>query len=177
MTPAPLGERLPSFRYHPKPLFTGSVDWSDEECARCGKARGFLYKGPIYSEKTVRVCPWCVADGSAAETFDATFTDAEAPGDVPDEVVDEICRRTPGFSAWQEGRWLFHCGDGAEFLGRRGGDELNTAARKAIREELRGWPDDQIDWYVDALSRDGSPTAYLFRCRVCGTHLAYSDST
>jgi hypothetical protein len=29
--------------------------------------------------------------------------------------------------------------------------------------------------YLAALDKDGQPTAYLFRCRHCGQHLAYSD--
>ncbi|WP_198681362.1 CbrC family protein [Lentzea terrae] len=174
MKPPP---RAPSFRYHPEPLETGSVDWSDQVCACCGEARGLIYKGPVHATEKVSLCPWCIEDGSAAEKFDATFTDADAPAGVPEAVVDEICRRTPGFSGWQQERWLFHCGDGAEFLGSRGGDELSAAARDAVRQELRGWSDGDIGWYLDALTRDGSPTAFLFRCLVCGTHLAYTDST
>ncbi|MFE2971272.1 CbrC family protein [Streptomyces sp. NPDC059340] len=30
---------------------------------------------------------------------------------------------------------------------------------------------------LGTLDRDGQLTAYLFRCRVCATHLAYSDLT
>ncbi|PWK81018.1 hypothetical protein C8D88_12068 [Lentzea atacamensis] len=172
-----LPTRLPSFPYHPGPLETGSVVPSEKARARCGSARGFIYAGPVYAVEKVSLCPWYIKDGSAAAAFDATFTDAFAPDGVPHAVVDEICRRTPGFSGWQQERWLFHCGDGAEFLGRAGGDELNTAALNAVRAELLGWSDDAISAYVAALSRDDPPTAYLFRCRVCRTHLAYTDST
>ncbi|SOD82019.1 CbrC family protein [Streptomyces sp. Ag109_G2-15] len=31
--------------------------------------------------------------------------------------------------------------------------------------------------YLEALDADGQPASYLFRCRVCGTSLAYSDFT
>lgn len=40
-----------------------------------------------------------------------------------------------------------------------------------------GWPSDQIERYLKALSKDDQPTAYLFRCHHCHTHLAYSDFT
>jgi uncharacterized protein CbrC (UPF0167 family) len=99
---------------------------------------------PQKSSRT-HFCPWCIADGSAAETFGADFTDvgAEVPDDVPREVLEELAFRTPGFSGWQQEHWLYHCGDGAEFLGL-------------------------------ADRREGA-TAYLFRCRHCGRRLAYSD--
>ncbi|WP_328852195.1 CbrC family protein [Micromonospora globbae] len=29
--------------------------------------------------------------------------------------------------------------------------------------------------YLQAISKDGPVIAFLFRCRHCGTHLAYSD--
>jgi uncharacterized protein CbrC (UPF0167 family) len=38
-----------------------------------------------------------------------------------------------------------------------------------------GWPPEQLDEYLHALDKDGEATAYLFRCRHCGAHLAYSD--
>jgi uncharacterized protein CbrC (UPF0167 family) len=61
---------------------------------------------------------------------------------------------------------------------------------RAGREELeRQWPGtipsiqqecgmaDGVDWqgYLHALHKDGSPTAYVFRCLHCGKHLGYSD--
>src|ERR1700681_2992579 len=106
---------VPPFRYHPDPLATGTVRPSDDSCEVCGKARGFVYTGPVYSaiadEPTI--CPWCIADGSAAETLEAEFTDVGwgVPDDVPAEVIDEIAHRTPGFSGWQQERWLYHCGN------------------------------------------------------------------
>ncbi|MET9648266.1 CbrC family protein [Streptomyces syringium] len=41
----------------------------------------------------------------------------------------------------------------------------------------RPWSAAQIEQYLSALSKDGQPTAYLFQCRSCGSHLAYSDAT
>lgn len=91
---------LPQFPYHPDPVATGSVVESLEVCERCGKARGFVYAVPVYAVEDVEfLCPWCIADGSAADQFDADFTTADgAPSDVPAAVLDEIVRRTPGFA-------------------------------------------------------------------------------
>ena len=68
---------LPTFKYHPDPLATGSVEKSCTTCACCGKARGFIYTGPVYADEEYDqcICPWCIADGSAHEKMEASFTD------------------------------------------------------------------------------------------------------
>src|SRR5436189_49864 len=118
--PAP----FPEFPYHPDPRKTGFVGESDAVCLVCNERRGYIYSGPVYAieELLDAFCPWCIADGAAAETFDAHFTDVAlgVPPDVPGAVTMEIARRTPGFSGWQQEHWLYHCGDGAAFLGRAG---------------------------------------------------------
>jgi len=37
---------LPTFRYHPDPLASGSIAASDAACACCNQHRGFIYTGP-----------------------------------------------------------------------------------------------------------------------------------
>ncbi len=178
---------LPRFPYHPDPLATGSVEPSKEPCLACGKARGFIYAGPVYAEAELEgsFCPWCVADGSAHAKFEADFVDRDGVGGygawdaVPEAVVEEIAFRTPGFSGWQQERWWTHCGDAAEFLGpvgRSGAEEAGAAFLAALRAEAGIARD--ADWldYVNALDRDRGPTAYVFRCRRCGALGGYSDA-
>jgi uncharacterized protein CbrC (UPF0167 family) len=136
---------LPQFKYHPNPLHTGAIEDSEANCECCGQARGFIYRGHIYSvAKVEQVCPWCIADGSVHAKWDAEFTDSAAIGgwgscsEVPREVWEEVAYRTPGFAALQEARWWTHCGDAAEFLGIE---------------------DDRV----------------RFRCRVCGKRGSYRD--
>lgn len=94
-----------------------------------------------------RVCPWCIADGSAAEKWQADFVAGTSDGSRP--VVqrvdwrarlkwrvarlkksvfgapainerrydDELHNRTPGFSSFQEQDWQLHCGEPCEFHG------------------------------------------------------------
>jgi uncharacterized protein CbrC (UPF0167 family) len=167
---------LPDFPYHPDPLATGFVKPSDAECACCGESRGYIYTGPVYavSDLDEQLCLWCIADGSAAERFDATFTDdSQAPDGVATGIVEQVTTRTPGFSGWQQERWLYHCDDGTAFLGLAGWEELQAFpdALASLRVESADMRED----YLRALDKDGSPTAYLFRCRHCGTHVAYSD--
>jgi uncharacterized protein CbrC (UPF0167 family) len=172
----PLSIDLPEFAYHPDPVATGSVVASDAMCIACGDARGFMYTGPVYAAEEIvdELCPWCIADGSAAATFDAAFTDvgSDVPDDVPADVRDVIAHRTPGYQAWQQARWLYHCADGAAFLGRVDRAELERYP-EALRAEIAGWDAKAVERH----DTDGQPTAYLFRCRHCGTHLAYSDFT
>ena len=176
-----MSDALPEFPYHPDPVATGSVERSQATCRACGRARGFIYTGPVYAieELDDSFCPWCIANGSAAGKFDAEFTDVGigVPDDVPSDVLDAVARRTPGFMGWQQEHWLYHCGDAAAFLGRAGRTELDPYpdALEMIREET-GLAGDDAEEYLDALDKDGAPTAYLFRCRVCGAHVAYSDT-
>lgn len=71
--------------------------------------------------------------------------------------------------------------DAAEYHGRVGAIELVgfPDALDVLRLERAGlgWEPSSIDDYLRSLDKDGQPTAYLFRCRVCRTHLAYSDFT
>ena len=116
---------LPKFRFHSSPFQTGALIDSDEACECCGQARGYMYDGPIRtSEEVERVCPWCIADGSAAAKWDAEFTDGyfcdrhRDHVELPDELYDEVFRRTPGVvGALQSVYWWVHCELPAAFIG------------------------------------------------------------
>lgn len=168
-------ERLPVFRFHPDPLATGSFVTSAEKCERCGEARGLVYEGPTYAVAEVEfLCPWCIADGSAAKKFDAEFTTVDgAPGDVPSQVLDEVLCRTPGFAGWQQERWLFHCSDAAEYQGRVGWEDIQALPTAIDSVLADGWAAESLRY----MAADGDLTGYLFRCRHCGTHLAYADAS
>jgi uncharacterized protein len=147
-------DSLPTFRYHPDPIATGSIVESEYDCVCCGQRRGYIYTGPVYAieEHVEDICPWCIASGDAHAKLDADFTDTVAIGggawdEVPAAVIEEIAFRTPGFAGWQQERWWTHCGDGAEFIG------------------------------VEHVDPNGGPTTYRFRCRHCGAVGGYSDFT
>lgn len=176
--------KLPTFKYHPDPLATGAVIASDTKCVCCAKARGYVYAGPVFAEDEHEecICPWCIADGSAHQKLDATFTDEEGIGggsweEVADEIVDEISYRTPGFSGWQQERWWTHCGDAAQFLGRAGRVQLEGYGPEVINVLRVMCEMDKTEWkrVFQVLDRDGSPTAYVFRCAHCGQYGGYVD--
>ncbi|MFB6706007.1 CbrC family protein [Streptomyces sp. NPDC056333] len=84
-----MSSQLPFFRYHPEPVTTGAVTASGEVCACCGQARGWIYTASFYTQQDVpgRICPWCIADGGAAERFNGEFADAYSLDGVSWEVL------------------------------------------------------------------------------------------
>ncbi|WP_340562604.1 CbrC family protein [Streptomyces sp. GSL17-111] len=171
---------LPHFRYHPDPLSTGSISASTETCACCRRDRGWIYTAPFYTAQDVsgRFCPWCIADGSAAERFAGDFVDSYGLVGVSQDVLHEVTRRTPGFSAWQDPYWLVHCGDAAAFVGEVGYAKLaaHPETLTRLRDDMRvdGWHDERrLECFLAGLG--SGPMAMLFRCTECGTHLAYPD--
>ncbi|KAB2975749.1 CbrC family protein [Streptomyces sp. SS1-1] len=157
---------LPLFRYHPDPLTTGAVRAATETCVCCERDRGWIYAGPFYSVQDVggSFCPWCIADGSAAERFAGEFSDSYGLEGVGEAVLHEVTRRTPGFRAWQDPHWLVHCGDAAAFVGEAG------YARLAEHPEV-------LDQLQPLAGMGQGATAMLFRRTRCGTHLAYVDAS
>src|SRR5262249_35764306 len=142
--------------------------------------------GSPYCEEELEdaICPWCIADGSAHRKYDASFSDpAGFPDDVPKEIVEEVAYRTPGFSSWQQERWLGCCGDGAAVL--EPGGYAETKARHPQMEgavmmfivhelEISGGAAPR---FLHGLDRDRGPTAYVFTCRHCDARPAYIDFT
>lgn len=181
---APHEANLPTFRYHPDPVTTGVFEARERPCVCCGQARGWVYVPAPYADVALGdgLCPWCIADGSAATRFGARFTIVEpgtVPSDVPTEVVDHLESRTPGFAGWQQERWLFHCGDAAAYLGAIGWDEIrdDREVLGSLTEQAvaMGFTGELAEAFVGSLDVDGSATGYLFRCLHCGTSLAYAD--
>ena len=95
-------------------------------------------------------------------------------------MLKEISQRTPGQYAWQQYHWLYHCGDGAAYLGRVGWEQLRhdpgaLQARQLEASEV-GLDDSAAMGWISCLSVDGDMTAYLFECLHGGLHLACSDA-
>ncbi|MGW0185775.1 CbrC family protein [Streptomyces sp. NPDC003362] len=94
-------------------------------------------------------------------------------------------RRGPGAGrstnwAWQDPHWLVHCQDAAAFVGEVGYSEL--AAHPEALDQLRAdlcldgrHGEGQLEKFLADLG--AGATAMLFRCTVCGAHLAYADAS
>ena len=164
---------FPKFRLSPNAYALDLFVAESGICSCCGQARELKYNSSFYSrEEPDYLCPWCIADGRAAAKYGAQFV-SDIMGDVPDEVVDTVMHRTPGFVSWQGEQWLTHCGDAALFLGGVGWDQL-----KDMPDAIASLLDEGID--EDALpliTSEGDFSGYLFQCRHCKIHLAYADAS
>jgi hypothetical protein len=147
---------------------------SEAVCVCCGRARGFIYKTAPYAEEDLEscLCPWCIADGSAAAKFNADFVDATAlvKAGVPPEIIDEVRSRTPGYISWQQEEWLSHCGDACEFHGDATAEEIVKVAEttKSLWRSHYGLTDDDWTAIKKTYAPGASPAFYKFVCRHCG---------
>jgi len=147
------------------------VKASATACRCCGRARGFVYAGPVYGEEELRdlLCPWCIATGDAAARLGATFADgyALAQAGISKDIVREVTERTPGFTTWQSEEWLSHCGDACAFLGDATPEQLGTwEAREQLCAAL-GIAASDWEQFVRSYRPGGDPAVYAFECLVC----------
>ncbi len=163
---------LPKFRYHPDPIATGAIERSGILCECCGRKSGFRYALSVYSAEEVSdVCPWCIQDGSAAKKFEAIFCD-DYPlieAGLPEELVQEVSQRTPGFESWQQEVWLSHCGDACAFIGDATKEDVLALAEGVGRvEDQNLWKPEDFRKLAEYYEPKGSPALYKFKCLHCG---------
>lgn len=176
-TLGPMDAILPPFRYHPDPLATGAVEPSPAECACCSKQRGFIYVGPVYGERDLggSLCPWCIADGSAARELGASFADDHPlrKANLPQQTVEEVNLRTPAFTSWQQEHWLSHCGDACAFHGDATAEEVSNANEKTKVAWQAEYGLTEGDWKeITKNCHPGGPQSlYKFTCLHCGSVL------
>lgn len=166
---------LPKFTYHPEPIITGVIERSEKPCLCCGKAHGYIYVGPVYSseeELDDQLCPWCIADGSAAERLGASFADSHPllKAGIAPAIVEEIHLRTPAFMSWQEPEWLSHCNDACEFHGDASAKDVAEASSSTKADWLARNKANESKWALvtDRYRPGGDSALYKFICRHCG---------
>ncbi|MGY0653092.1 CbrC family protein [Luteimonas sp. A537] len=164
---------LPSFPYHPNPIATGAIRSGPEVCVCCELARGYIYVGPVYSIKELgsSLCPWCIADGTAARRFSASFSDSWSFSDVglPVSVTDEVEHKTPGYDSWQGENWLQHCSDICEFHGDATVQDIQAAADEGRVQDIPDFNVSPTEWsrILEHYKPKGDPSFYKFVCRHC----------
>jgi uncharacterized protein len=182
-------EPLPVFRFSPNAYDLGFFVAEPVHCSSCEQDRDWRYRGSFYTTANdVRLCPWCVADGSAARRFAGSFSDwlgidgvpvdPDEPRTVDDDAASEVATRTPSYPSWQQEQWRSHCGMPCAFIGFVGADDLPALLPDPVLEaDLDGglgFPGDVLRTY---LTRDGDLSGYLFRCVVCGAHRLHADAS
>lgn len=173
-------ESLPFFKYHPNPVETENIKVSEDICLCCNQNRGYIYQASIHTKLRLNgsVCPWCIADGSAAKKFDATFTDCGFIKTISEEIKEELSKRTPGYICWQVNVWSFHCDDACEFHGDVSEDEVRSFDEETF---LRFCDDNFLDeengkeMISQYYEYPGNPAIYKFVCRHCQDVSFYMD--
>jgi len=172
------GRALPNFRYHLDPVKSGVIVEEQTTCPVCGYVRSYAYVGPFYSvEEVTGVCPWCIADGSAAAKYDGEFIDAASCEEAAPAHFDELIHRTPSYIGWQQEVWLSHCNDHCAFAGYVGWTEIQPIYHELlndldmIKTRFR-LEDSQLEYLRDG----GSLQGYLFQCVICGTYRLAADA-
>jgi uncharacterized protein len=169
-------EPLPQFRYHLDPVRSDVIVASDTVCICCNQARGYMYVGPTFTrhnEVRDNLCPWCIADGSAAATFAADFSDDHSlyRAGVSRDVIDHVSKQTPGYSCWQSQQWQAHCNDACVFHGDATVDDVASASPATIEAWKTEYNMKDVDWVnlTDGYEPKGHSAFYKFVCRHCGT--------
>lgn len=136
-------EALPQFPYHRDPVASGSIKESNAVCGCCGKARGAVYSGVTYAAGVPEaLCPWCIADGSAAEKYDASFFDAYFCDeemnivDMPAEAHHNVFSLTIGFATFNPFGWWVHCGAPAEYISRNEPYDMIFECRQCHKQHI-----------------------------------------
>ena len=171
------------FHYHPDPLRTGNIKPSDLACICCNQQRGYIYD----RDEEEAFCPWCIADGSAAEKCNASFCHPSTLyyEGISKSIIAEINLRTPSYISWQEEDWLAHCDDACEYWGQARADYLKNISPEQKEYLLKEMKISEARWAeIMAEIPDSNnestlddPEIHLFVCRHCKKelyHLSYS---
>ncbi|HIW05898.1 MAG TPA: CbrC family protein [Candidatus Ignatzschineria merdigallinarum] len=173
----------PYFKYHPNAYLLDLFVEKEGICSICNEARSLKYEASFYSvEKPDYICPFCIADGGAAQKYDGEFNDycgiegvSADPNDpsptIPQEMLLDICKRTPSYISWQQEAWLTHCNEPCAFI-----DYANRETIAPFREEVISELDSSLSEEVlEYISKDGDCVGYLFQCVQCGKHKLHVD--
>ena len=173
---------LPKFKYHHNPIKTGAIEKSDKVCQCCNKARGYIYTSSMYAEDDIdNICPWCISEGLAAKKFDGAFSDDYplVEAGISQEIIDEVCQRTPGYNSWQQDVWQSHCNDACTFHGDAKKEELLALKEDALEEFLKAQFIEPKIWkgILEDYEEGGNPAVYKFVCTKCSKVIYTMDFT
>ncbi|MCE3232457.1 MAG: hypothetical protein K0R98_714 [Rickettsiaceae bacterium] len=165
--------KLPVFNYYPDPILHCSIEENDLPCDCCGKVTGYLCASSMYSAKKVGyICPWCVANGKAAEKFHGAFNYVDIlkkGGKISDEIKKEIEERTPCFPSLQDRGWVLHCNDGCEFHGIATTKDITNVSPESLEATLiynqiskENWKIFRGDDFLKFICRHCKVTIFVF---------------
>lgn len=178
--------KLPTFKYSPNAYNINVFQNIEGICSICNEERQIKYTNSFYSiNEPEYICPWCIANGKAAEKYDGEFNDYcgiesilpnldDANKTIPKDLLLEVTNRTPSYVSWQQEVWLTHCNEPCAFI-----SYADTNTIEPLMEELNGDIESSgydPDFIKRNLSKDGSLVGYLFQCVKCKKHRLHIDS-
>lgn len=176
---------IPYFKYHLDPLKTGHAKRVDFNCVCCNRPSAYAYHGSRYTSRDQEgpLCFKCIKSGAAAEKFDLNFNwfNGEANNIHPTEI-EELEKKTPGYSGWQQPIWLTHCNQIAQFQGNFTVDEMLERFDE-LKFEMKknfGRMDDEV--LLDIIQcpdriRVDNLAFFKFQCLACNKILVHVDYT
>ncbi len=162
-------EPLPKFRFHTDPPAPTAILPSPLRCAACGETRGYSVNKNYGINSYDCICPWCIADGTAAKKLDACFVqDTDQP--VSPALWDELNLRNPGYISWQGENWLVHCDMPCVFHGDLPAGEVKLLPAEAEAKflEENTWLEDWEDVKESYANEQSHVALYKFVCGTCG---------
>lgn len=178
--------KLPQFKYHPNAYQLDIFTQESGICSVCHQQRSIKYNLGLYSvDEPEYICPWCIANGQAAEKYNGDFNDycsiegvsehysEPNPMHISEQALDIITQKTPSYAAWQQEVWLVHCDEPCAFLGYVGMKEIMPYFDDVKADiEQSGY---DIEDIKNALSADGEMVGYFFECVHCGKKRLHID--
>lgn len=181
-------KNLPHFTYSPNAYDLDLFEKTEGRCSVCEEERSLKYKSSFYSiDKPDYICPWCIANGKAAEKYNGSFNDYlgiegvspdpnDPPPNIPEELLLAITDKTPSYLSCQQEQWLTHCQQPCAFIGY-----ADTETIQPLLDELKEDIEQNIGiepkFIKENLSKDGHLIGYLFRCLKCNQHRLHADCT
>lgn len=185
-------KHLPHFKYNPNAYTNGIIEAKEIQCNVCKEHQSHVYKGPFYSVENIDlICPWCVANGQAAQKYEGEFQsytsiegispDPKLPNTITYKKaeIDELILQTPSYTAWQQAVWLGHCESPCAFIDYVGWEEIKDLVVE-LKEDIEQI---KIDYHITQgmfekmLQNNGDFQGYLFQCIHCKKHRLTIDAS
>ncbi len=98
---------------------------------------------------------------------------------LPEEMISEVCERTPGYNSWQQEVWQTHCGTACVFHGDAEKDELVNLSGELLEKFLRVEMIKPDVWLniLQHYEKGGNPAVYKFGCPECSEVIYTMDFT
>ncbi|WP_181034196.1 CbrC family protein [Arthrobacter sp. GMC3] len=179
--------RLPIFRFHPNAFDLDIFEVLEGVCEACKMPRTMRYIASFYAMEDVEyICPWCIADGTAARVFDGEF--CATIDSIPENSIFsfevheaeslEVATRTPSYFSWQQEEWRSHCGRPCAFLGDIGANDLpQYLTEPDFAADVNGGLGWDPELLQKLLAKGGDLAGYLFGCLSCGAHRLHVDAS